>query len=484
MHIHIVAVAGSGMGSLAGLLSELGHEVSGSDTSFDPPMGPALSRWGVRTMTGFSAAHLEPKPELVVVGNVCRKDNPEVVAALELGLEVTHIAGALERFVFGATAPLVVAGTHGKTTTSSWCAYLLDRAGLAPGYLLGGLPLDLPNSFRKPRSADSKLALPLASKPRKPPFVIEGDEYDTAYFEKTAKFLHYKAEVAIVTSIEYDHVDIYPSFDHYLEAFRRFVQQLPERGLLIANAADPNIVELAEAHAVCEVAYYALSGQAVRVAPHWLAAPAQSDASGTSFDVFAGGVACGRFAIGLSGEHNVANALGALAACAQGYGVPLARLVQPLAEFRGVKRRQELLGTPRGVHVYDDFAHHPTAVKTTLAGLRRRHSKGKLVALFEARSATACRNLHQHDYVRAFDAADVVLLAPLGRDNIAEAERLDTKQLARDLITAGKLAYAFDELDSLVDVAASQAGPGDVIAVLSNGAFGGVHGRVLKALEG
>lgn len=484
MHIHIVAVAGSGMGSLAGLLRELGHDVSGSDTSFDPPMGPALSGWGVRTMTGFSAAHLDPKPDLVVVGNVCRRDNPEVVAAFELGLPVTHIAGALDRFVFGETAPLVVAGTHGKTTTSAWCAYLLDRAGLEPGFLIGGLPLDLPHSFRRPRAAETKLGLPLVSKPRKSPFVIEGDEYDTAYFEKTAKFLHYKAEVAIVTSIEYDHVDIYPSFEHYLEAFRRFVRQLPAHGLVIANAADPGVVEVVEAHARCEVAYYALSGQATpRVAPHWLAAPAQSGASGTSFDVFAGGAACGRFAIGLSGEHNVANALAALAACAQGYGVPLADLVRPLAEFRGVKRRQELLGTPGGVHVYDDFAHHPTAVKTTLAGLRRRHPEGKLVALFEARSATACRKLHQREYVDAFDAADVVLLAPLGRDNIAEDERLDTKQLARDLIRAGKLAYAFDDLDSLVQGAAADAAPGDVIAVLSNGAFGGVQGRVLEALE-
>src|SRR5690606_13068594 len=191
MHIHIVAVSGSGMGSLAGLLRELGHEVSGSDIRFDPPMGPALTRWGVRTLTGFSPEHLEPAPDLVVVGNVCRRDNPEVVRAFELGLPVTHIAGALQRFVFGESSPLVVAGTHGKTTTSALCAHLLDRAGFSPGFLIGGIPRDLPSSFRKPRGSGARNLLHTPGMRRNPPFVIEGDEYDTAFFEKTAKFLHY-----------------------------------------------------------------------------------------------------------------------------------------------------------------------------------------------------------------------------------------------------------------------------------------------------
>lgn len=483
MHIHVIAVAGSGMGSLAGLLRELGHEVSGSDVRFDPPMGPALASWGVRTMTGFAPEHLEPTPDLVVVGNVCRKDNPEVVRALELGLPVTHIAGALQRFVFGDASPLVVSGTHGKTTTSALCAYLLDRAGFAPGFLIGGIPRDLPSSFRKPRASGPRNLLHTPSVRRNPPFVIEGDEYDTAYFEKTAKFLHYGAEVAILSSIEYDHVDIYPSFEDYVAAFRRFVTQIPEHGLIVANAADPKVVEVVEQFARTEVAYYALEGEATHgVAPHWVAAPAESGPTGTSFDVFAGGAKCGRLAISLSGQHNVANAVAALAACAQGYGAPLASLVRPLAEFSGVKRRQELVGTPRGIRIYDDFAHHPTAVAKTLAGLRRRHPQGKLLALFEARSATACRKLHQADYVGAFAAADIVLLAPLGRDGLSADERLDTQQLALDLVARGKQAQAFTDLDALLEATKHYATEGDVVAILSNGAFGGMQERLVAAL--
>jgi len=318
---------------------------------------------------------------------------------------------------------------------------------------------------------------------RNPPFVIEGDEYDTAYFEKTAKFLHYGAEVAILSSIEYDHVDIYPSFEDYVAAFRRFVRQIPEHGLIVANAADPKVVEVVEEGARTEVAYYALEGEPTHgVAPHWLAAPAESGPTGTSFDVFAGGAKCGRFAISLSGQHNVANAVAALAACAQGYGAPLASLVRPLAEFSGVKRRQELVGTPRGIRIYDDFAHHPTAVSKTLAGLRRRHPQGKLLALFEARSATACRKLHQDDYVSAFAAADIVLLAPLGRDGLGADERLDTHKLALDLVARGKHAQAFTDLEALVQTTKQYATEGDVVAVLSNGAFGGMQERLVAAL--
>jgi UDP-N-acetylmuramate: L-alanyl-gamma-D-glutamyl-meso-diaminopimelate ligase len=244
-------------------------------------------------------------------------------------------------------------------------------------------------------------------------------------------------------------------------------------------------VEVVEQAACTEVAYYALESENTHgVAPHWVAAPAEVGPTGTSFDVFAGGAKCGRFAISLSGQHNVANALAALAACAQGYGAPLTSLVRPLAEFSGVKRRQELLGTPRGIRVYDDFAHHPTAVLKTLAGLRRRHPQGKLLALFEARSATACRKLHQADYVGAFAAADIVLLAPLGREGLSEGERLDTQKLAQDLVQAGKQAHAFGDLESLVESTKQYAANGDVVAVLSNGAFGGVQERLVAVLEG
>ncbi len=479
MRIHIVAVSGTGMGSLAGLLCELGHEVSGSDTSFDPPMGPALAEWGVRCLTGFDPAHLTPAPDLVVVGNVCRPNNPEARAALDGGLPTTHIAGALARFALDGASPLVVAGTHGKTTTTALTAHLLDRVGMAPGFLIGGLPRDFPRSFR----AAGPRRLNVGAQPaRRTPFVIEGDEYDTAFFEKTPKFWHYRPEVAIVTSIEHDHVDIYPTLESYVAAFRHFVELVPEHGLVIANGADPLVREVV-AHARAEVAYYALQGEDTGgAAPHWLAAPATSAAEGQSFDLFAGGVACGRFALSVPGRHNLKNALAALAASAQGYGARLAELGPALASFSGVRRRQELLGTPGGVAVYDDFAHHPSAVRETLAALRSRHPGGKLLAVFEPRSATACRKLHQQEYPAAFAAADVVLLAPLGRSNLAPEESLDLDALVAALGALGRHAERCASLDAIVPRVLELAQPGDTVALLSNGAFGGLNVKLVERL--
>jgi UDP-N-acetylmuramate: L-alanyl-gamma-D-glutamyl-meso-diaminopimelate ligase len=483
MHIHVIAVAGTGMGALAGLLAELGHEVSGSDTAFDPPIGPELEAWGVRCLRGFDPAHLEPRPELVVVGNVCRPNNPEARAAIDRGLELTHIAGALARFALVDTSPLVVAGTHGKTTTTALAAWLLDRTGFAPGFLIGGLPSGFARGFRAARAARR---LGLAERPaRRTPFVVEGDEYDTAFFEKTPKFLHYAPEVAVLTSIEHDHVDIYPTFASYLDAFERFVALVPEHGLIVANAADEHVVRTVERHARAEVAWFALSDEATHgVPPHWLAAPAGADARGQAFDLYAGGVACGRFALPLAGRHNLKNAVAALGAVAQGYGARLADLGPALASFQGVRRRQELLGTPRAVAVYDDFAHHPTAVRETLAALRTRHPGARLFAVFEARSATACRRMHQHDYATAFDAADDVLLPPLGRSGLAPEEALDLDELVAALRARGRRAARFESVDAIVTELAATAREGSVVALLSNGAFGGIHAKLLSRLAG
>src|SRR6478752_4408444 len=378
MHIHIVAVSGTGMGALAGLRQGFGHQVSGSDIACDPPMGPALESWGIRCLPGFAAEHLEPAPDLIIIGNVCRKDNPEVLAVIERGLRYTHIAGALAEFVLDPCSPLVVAGTHGKTTTSAMAAHLLEACGFAPGFLIGGLPKNFPHSFRAPRAGKPRLAL--GDRPlRKPAFVIEGDEYDTAFFEKTAKFLHYRPEVAILTSIEHDHVDIYPDLQSYLSAFQKFVALVPEAGLIVANAADPEVVKVVDAHARAQVAWFALEGEDTHgKPPHWLAAPAQMDEAGTRFDLYAGGVSCGRLALTVPGRHNLKNALSAIGATAQGYGARIADIGPALARFEGVRRRQDLIGTPRESFVYDDFAHHPTAVQETLAALRGRHPTGKL----------------------------------------------------------------------------------------------------------
>jgi len=486
MRIHVTAVAGTGMGALAGLLKELGHEVSGSDVAFYPPMGPALESWGIELKQGFRAEHLGAEaafgraPEVVVVGNVCRKDNVEAVEAERLGLRRLHIGSALQEFALPGTAPLVVAGTHGKTTTSSLCAHLLDRAGLEPGFLIGGIPKSLGKSFR----AAGKRPLGLAGGPqrRKRPFVLEGDEYDTAFWEKTAKFLHYRAEVAIVTSVEHDHVDIYPTLASYRAPFRAFVAGLPKDGLLLAWAGSAEVRALA-AEAPCEVAYYAVEGDEVAGLPvHWLAAPAQTSPEGLTFDLYAGGVLAGRFLSPLPGVHNLRNAVAAIAAAAQGYGADLKSLGPALAEFTGIKRRQELLGTPAGVAVYDDFAHHPTAVRETLAALRARHPQSRLIAVFEPRSATACRQTHQVDYEGAFDAADLVLLASVHRKDIAPGEQLDVARLAGALAARGRRAACLPSSQDILSRLIEEARPGDVVAILSNGAFDGLHTRLLAAL--
>lgn len=490
MRIFVTAVAGTGMGSLAGLLKELGHDVAGSDVAFHPPMGPALEGWGVRLFQGFDPEHLKgsafdgERPDVVVVGNVCRRDNSEAVAATELGIERLHIADALRRFVLSGTSPLVVGGTHGKTTTSSLCAHLLTGAGLDPGFFIGGIVQPWGRGFRPAGkrslgSSTSRVGM------RGVPFVLEGDEYDTAFWEKTAKFLHYGAEVAIITSIEHDHVDIYPTRESYEDAFARFVSQLPRNGLLLAYAGDEAVVRLAK-KAPCEVAYYAVQGDDTNgVAPHWLAAPAIESAEATTFDLFAGGVLVGRFVSPLSGTHNLRNVTGALGAAAQGYGASFQKLAPALAEFGGVKRRQELIGSPGGVALYDDFAHHPTAVSETLRGLRRRHPNGKMIAIFEPRSATACRKLHQTAYESAFQSATHVIIAQVGRPELPDSEKLDVPALVASLARGGKntaFAAYLPEIDDIIRGVTQLAEPGDTVAVLSNGAFGGIHRKLLEAL--
>jgi UDP-N-acetylmuramate: L-alanyl-gamma-D-glutamyl-meso-diaminopimelate ligase len=469
------------MGALAGLLREAGHQVSGSDVAFYPPMGPALERWGIALRRGFSADHLDPAPDLVVVGNVCRRDNPEATAAMERGIPVTSMAAALRDHVLAGTSPLVVAGTHGKTTTTALCAFLLEACGAQPGFLVGGLPRDFDTSFRLAATGKRRLASGAA---RRTPFVIEGDEYDNAFFDKTPKFWHYRPEVAIVTSIEHDHVDIYPDAQGYDDAFERFVALVPADGLIVAHAADPRVAAIVSRAARARIAWYALESDRTSVEPvEWLAAPAVSDESGQSFDLFVGGSAAGRGVSALAGEHNLRNAVAALAACSLGFGLPLPSLVQALARFSGVARRQELLGTPHGVRIYDDFAHHPTAVRETLLALRRRHPQGRLWAIYEPRSATACRALHEAAYLEAFPAADHVILAPLGRDNVPAAERLDLDALARKLCARGVDASCAASHDAIVERLANETQAGDSVALLSNGDFGGVPRRVLERLR-
>jgi len=473
------------MGALAQLFRTAGHEVSGSDTSFDPPIGPALKAAGIACLEGYDAKNVG-KPDLVVVGNAIRKDNVEAVAAMQRGLPRSSMSAALREQFLTKRKPLVVAGTHGKTTTATMCAVILESAGFEPGWFIGGLPKNLPAGAAIGRA---KRVLgsggPNAPKVGPAPFVIEGDEYDAVYWHKQPKFFDYIGlgpdDVAIITSIEQDHIDIYPDVSSYEEAFRVFVRRVPPEGLLVCDAKDARVRAIVNEEAKCRVAFYALEHDDTgSVTPTWLAAPSTVDSEGNqTFDVFVGGSSCGRFQMRVSGSHNVRNALGAIAACSEGFGVSTASIRSALSTFEGVKRRQDLLGEPGGIRVYDDFAHHPTAVEETLRALRARHPEGKLFAVFEPRSATACRSLHQTEYVNAFGAATRVILAPLGRSNVPEKERLDLTKLAAEI---GDRATVAESVDSIVATLRGEVTAGDTVALLSNGFFGGIHARLLAEL--
>lgn len=468
MRVHLVGVSGTGMGQLAILLVEAGHDVSGSDASFDPPMGPALEEAGVKCLRGWDAAHIGKDLELVVIGNAIRRENPEAVRATELDLPRSSMSKTLRDLFLVGRRPLVVCGTHGKTTTSAMCAWILACADLEPGYFIGGLPKNFPTGAAV-GSTKKKLVSPRA------PFVVEGDEYDAVYWHKEPKFFDYVGvgadDVAIVTSIEHDHIDIYASPEIYEKQFVELGERLG-KGIMVA---DVRIAPLLRR----EVATVGLDVDPTPA--EWMGALAPFDASSGAqpFDLFAGGSSCGRFALKVPGAHNVRNAIMAIVACAQGFGVSLEVSRRALASFEGVRRRQDLLGNPGGVAVYDDFAHHPTAVDETLRALRARHPAGKLFAVFEPRSATACRNIHQAAYPGSFGSADRVILAPLGRTNVPESERLDLDRLAKDI---GDRALAAPSIDAIVETITREAKSGDTVALLSNGAFGGVHGRLLEAL--
>jgi UDP-N-acetylmuramate: L-alanyl-gamma-D-glutamyl-meso-diaminopimelate ligase len=482
MNVHLVGVSGTGMGALAALLRAAGHEVSGSDVAFDPPIGPTLEAAGVKCMVGYDAAHVDrpSPPDLVVVGNAIRRNNPEAEAVERMGIERASMSGALRTHFLAGRRSLVVAGTHGKTTTSAMCAWLLASGGYEPGWFIGGIPKGL--------AGGSAIGSARVRPDRgRAPFVVEGDEYDAVYWHKRPKFLDYIGvspdDVAIVTSVEHDHVDIYPDTASYEAAFRDFVRAIPEGGLVVCDARDARARAIVKAECRARVEWYALDRDDTGdVLPTWLGAPAAYAADGSqTFDLFVGGSSLGRFTLRVPGAHNVRNAIASIAACASGFGASVNDARANLSRFEGVRRRQDLLGEPGGVRVYDDFAHHPTAVNETLRALRARHREGALWVAFEPRSATACRALHQTAYERAFGAADHVLLAPLGRANVPPDERLDLDRLAKAL---GPKASAASDVAAIVDAISAGAVAGDTVALLSNGAFGGIYEALVRRLAG
>ncbi len=462
LSIHLVAIGGTGMAPLACLLQGLGHRVRGSDGPLYPPMSDLLASRGIEPFVGYDPANLEPRPDLVVVGNAVPRSNPEARAAEAAGIERISMPQALARFFLEDRRPLVVAGTHGKTTTSSLAAWVWTASGRDPGYLIGGIPHDLPASFHA--GAGER-------------FVVEGDEYNAAYFDRGPKFLHYRASTLLLTSVEYDHADLYPTPESLLDAYRELLRRLPADGLLVACGDDPEIPPLT-GEAPCRTILYGL-GEHNEVRP---VGPIRFSPEGTSFQL-RDSEGTREVELRLAGEHSVANAL-AVWAAARADGIDAVSVADALAGFRGVKRRLEEIGRPDGVLVIDDFAHHPTAVEKTLDGLRGRHPEARLVVAFEPRSLTAGRSFLFDAYVQALSRADRVLLAPVFHaERLGADERLDLPTLVGALAGRGVVASCHTDVDDLLARALSDAREGDVVVTMSSGSFEGLPRRVVAGLE-
>ncbi len=461
MKVHLSAVCGTAMASLAGLLRARGDEVSGSDQDVYPPMSTQLEALGIAIRTPYAEANVPPDADLVVIGNALSRGNPEVEVVLERRQRFTSLPALLAEEFLRPRRSLVVAGTHGKTTTTSLLAFLLQQAGLAPSFLVGGVPLDFGCSYALGRGEH---------------FVIEGDEYDCAFFDKRPKFVHYLPNVAVIGNLEHDHADIYPDLAAVKVAFVRLLQVIPRNGLLIAGTESPALCEILGS-ARCRVETFGLHEDA-----DWRAADIRPDAEGTSFRLVHQGRDEGGLRVQLPGEHNVRNALAAVAAAAAA-GVAPAACRPALAAFRGVRRRLERRGVAGGVTVYDDFAHHPTAVAATLAALRAA-SGGRLVAVFEPRSYTSRTKVFQDAFGRAFAGADrVVVAAAYLPGRVPEGQRLSEPALVDAIRQRGTDAVFIPGVDDIVRELAASLRPGDRVVVLSNGGFGGIHAKLLQALS-
>ncbi|HEY0713531.1 MAG TPA: GNAT family N-acetyltransferase, partial [Polyangia bacterium] len=450
-------------GSLAGLVRAAGHDVRGSDEHVYPPMSTQLADMKIPVFEGFRPDNLDWAPDRVVVGNVCRRDHVEVLAAQSRGIPLTSFPALLSELFLAQKRSLVVSGTHGKTTTSSLLAHLLVEAGRDPSFLIGGVPQNFRQSWRLGAGED---------------FVVEGDEYDTAFFDKKSKFLHYRPQVVILTSVEFDHADIFRDEAAVKAAFREFIELIPPTGHLVVCAASPGALDVAQA-ARCKVSTYARPG----FPADWTFEVSGRSAGGRSqLRIASQGKVLGTLETGLPGIYNLENLVGVIAA-AHGLGVPFDAMVRASQRFLGIKRRQEFRGIANGVTVVDDFAHHPTAIRETLTGLKGRFGPGKLLVAFEPRSATSRRAVFQNDFAEALTYADEVVLAPLyAPEKIPADERLDVEKLAADLRGQDVPARLIPTVEATVSHLSERASPGDTIVVMSSGDYGGLHDKILARL--
>jgi len=459
--IHLIAVCGTGMGALACMLRDLGFEVTGSDQKVYPPMSTFLEQKGIRIMNGYRGENVSHSPDLVVVGNVISRDNPEVMKVHQMGLPFCSMPQALNHFVARGKDTLLVSGTHGKTTTSSILAWMLHEAGLDPSFMIGGLLKNFDSNYRLGNG---------------PYFVIEGDEYDTAFFDKVPKFFHYNPQIAVTTSVEFDHADIFKDLDHVKGAFEHFLSGLPESSLLLAFDGDKNIDELiGGCH--CRIERYGHRNES-----SWQLGKFSFDPPWTTFEVIKNAASFATFKTRLFGEHNLLNALSVIA-IADHLNIPISVTGSALESFEGIKRRQEIRGQKRQITVMDDFAHHPTAVRETVRAVKSTATGGRLIAVFEPRTATSMRSVFQKEYAQSFDSADLICIRqPPQVRKIPDGQEFSSEQLVDDLKERGKEAYFFTDTDAIIDFLISSARPADLILIMSNGGFDNIHQRLLDSL--
>jgi UDP-N-acetylmuramate: L-alanyl-gamma-D-glutamyl-meso-diaminopimelate ligase len=461
-HIHLMGICGVAMSSLAGMLKDKGYAVTGSDRNIYPPISTFLESLSIPVGKGYFPHHLHPLPDLVIVGNVITRDNPEAVELLRLGIPYLSMPQALRRFAMEGKKSIVIAGTHGKTTVSALTAWILEAAGTNPSFMIGGIPRNFQRNFQLGTGTY---------------FVIEGDEYDTAFFDKGPKFLHYHPHLAAITNIEFDHADIYRGIEEIEDSFRRLIDLVPEEGALCVNRDDPLVRKLIH-RARCPVVSFA----AQENADYTIGDKISQDGM-TTFTVAKGGKDYLEAQTDLLGDHNLSNILAATAVSSMA-GIPRETIAGATSTFKGVKRRLEHLGDYHGITVIDDFAHHPTAVCETIRAVKVRYLNRRLIAVFEPRSNSSRRNIFQDAYAASFEGADLVLLPePSMTERIPPHERFSSARLAQELKDHGIEARHFQSNDDLLDGIVGLAKQGDVILIMSNGGFDNIQQRLIKILE-
>ena len=459
--IHLIAICGTGMGALACMLRDLGFEVTGSDQKIYPPMSDFLSRKGIKVAEGFNEDNISYGPDLVVVGNAITKSNPEVVKMQNMGLCFCSMPQAINRFIADNKKRIIVAGTHGKTTTSSIVSWILYKAGLDPSFVIGGILKNFSSNYRLGNGEF---------------IVIEGDEYDTAFFDKGPKFLHYDPFMAVLTSIEFDHADIFKDINHVRYAFDSFISNISNKGKLYVFDQDDNISDLIKGKKCIIEKYGKDSGS------YWRLGSVSIEPPWTIFEVLKQGITFGIFKAGLMGEHNLLNTLSAIA-ISDSLMIPVDIISEALETFEGIKRRQEVRGQKRNITIIDDFAHHPTAVKETIRAVKPFYPDSRLVAVFEPRTNSSMRKVFQNIYPLSFDQADVICIRkPALLEKIPPLDRFSSEKLVDDLNNRGKSAHYFPETESIIDFLIKETRPGDVILIMSNGGFDNIHEKLLDKL--